>query len=66
MLVDFENDDFYWHHRILLLPIDRAGRWVCATPTFEVQTIDLAEHRVIALGRAQPVPANRLRDAMHG
>ena len=64
VLVDFEADaQFLWHHRLLLLPIDRAGRWVCASPTFEVQTIDLTEHRVIALARGQPVPAARRQDA---
>eukprot|EP00974_Lingulodinium_polyedra_P084185 8151903-Lingulodinium_polyedra.AAC.1 len=46
VLIDFEDDaNFFWHHRLLLCPVDRAGRWVCASPTFEVQTVDLADHR---------------------
>ena len=51
MAIDFydDADGFFWHHRVHLHRLDGA-RWVFATPTLDVETVDLAEHRVVPIG----------------
>ena len=59
-LIDFwgDEDGFFWHHRILLLPGASPGRWIVATPDLEVQFTDISEHRVVPLARAEEFPAD--------
>ena len=40
VLVHFPGDPFPWHHRVLL-ERGEAGKWVCCTPDYDVQLIDL-------------------------
>ena len=55
--VDFPEDPhFYYHVRMLLVRLGDGSRWICSTPTWSVQVIDLAEHHVVALGRGAPYP----------
>lgn len=62
-LVDFFDDDnFSWHHRILLHPGGSPGVWVSLTPDFEVGSITLSDRHVIVLGRNAPLPARRVND----
>ena len=58
VLIDFWEDenDFFWHHRILLSAGSSPGKWLVATPDLEVQFVDLAEHRVVPLARAEEFP----------
>ena len=60
VLVDFWDDenDFFWHHRILLLASSAPGKWLVGTPGLEVQYTDLSEHRVVPLTRADEFPAD--------
>ena len=56
VLIDFFEDDFNWHHRVLLIQV--AGtRWVVATPDLDVEVTDLSTHRVLPLQRASAFPA---------
>ena len=41
-----------------MLPGASPGKWLVATPDLEVQFVDLAEHRVIPLARADEFPAD--------
>jgi hypothetical protein len=58
-LIDYfeDEDDLYWHHRLLLEPTPVPGVWVVATPDFDVERLDLNAHRVIALSRNSAFPA---------
>jgi hypothetical protein len=56
VLVDFFEDDFHWHHRVLLVQVS-GTRWVVATPDLDVEVTDLSEHRVLPLPRASAFPA---------
>ena len=60
VLIDYWDDpaEFYWHHRILLLPTQEPGRWVTATPDYSVETQDLSEHRIIPVQRNAEFPAD--------
>ena len=51
MLIDFWEDegDFDWDHRILLVATNSTGKWICATPDYEVALVDLSVHRVVPL-----------------
>ena len=53
VLVDFFDDvnDFWWHHRLLLIKGEGSGEWIAATPTLSVQMLDLKQHRVVPLER---------------
>ena len=52
--VDFWDDpNFPWHMRVLLVAGGQ-GKWVWATPDFEIQVGDLARHRVVPVGRNAP------------
>ncbi|CAK0870751.1 unnamed protein product [Prorocentrum cordatum] len=52
VLVDYPDDPkLTWHHRLLLYELG-PGRWVCATPDFLVQVLDLTGHRVLPLACA--------------
>ncbi|CAK0811644.1 unnamed protein product [Prorocentrum cordatum] len=65
ILVDYVDDpNSLWHHRLLLFELG-PGRWVCATPDFSVQVIDLSQHRVLPLARAAPWPA-QVRGNVYG
>ena len=58
-LVDFFDDpnQLRWHHRLLLIAGGgNDGKWICATPDFDIQVIDLSCHRVIPLRRHQVLP----------
>ncbi|CAK0862617.1 unnamed protein product, partial [Prorocentrum cordatum] len=57
VLVDYPEDpNPTWHRRLLLHELG-PGRWVCATPGFSVQVLDLTGHRVLPLARSAPWPA---------
>ena len=60
VLIDYWDDpaEFYWHHRILLLPTQEPGRWVTATPDYAVETQDLSEHRIIPVQRNAEFPVD--------
>ena len=60
VLVDFWEDEgqFYWHHRILLLATDTPGRWIWATPDYEVSVAELATHRIVPLQRNEIFPVD--------
>ena len=60
VLIDYWDDpnEFYWHHRILLLPTEEPGRWVTCTPDYAVETQDLSEHRIVPLQRNSEFPAD--------
>eukprot|EP00971_Amphidinium_carterae_P127716 2530224-Amphidinium_carterae.1 len=61
--IDFFQDQYHWHHRVLLLPAGQ-GKWIVCTPDHEVQFQDLTEHRVIALPRGAVVPS-RIVDSFY-
>ncbi|CAK0882533.1 unnamed protein product, partial [Prorocentrum cordatum] len=46
--------------RILLVATPTPGKWIVGTPDFDVQLADLAEHRVIPLGRDEDLPRRLL------
>ena len=50
-----------YHWRMLLVRLDGSS-WVCATATFSVQQIDLADYTVVPLTRNAPFPAGVLGD----
>eukprot|EP00974_Lingulodinium_polyedra_P060195 5802488-Lingulodinium_polyedra.AAC.1 len=55
--IDFFNDAQYqWHARVLLRRLD-PGRWLAATPDYEVETLVVGDHRVQVLPRNAPFPA---------
>ena len=57
VLVDFfEDENFHWHGRLLLIPGPSAGTWIWLTPDGSVQFANLADHRVIPLQRNAPLP----------
>ena len=60
VLVDYFEDanDFWWHHRLLLVRTNTVGEWIAATPTHGVCLVDLKEHRVIPLERNSEIPAD--------
>eukprot|EP00969_Alexandrium_andersonii_P352103 15436937-Alexandrium_andersonii.AAC.1 len=53
----FDDENFPWHHRLLLVSGASAGEWVVATPDGEIQLARLSDHRVVALQRHAPFPA---------
>jgi uncharacterized membrane protein YgcG len=55
VLVYYAVDPVPWHHRLLMVHIGE-GRWIIATPDFDVQVINLAKFTVKALGRDAPIP----------
>lgn len=64
-LVDFFEDPnlLRWHHRLLLIPSNKdEGKWICATPDYDVQVIDLSQHRVLPLRRGQLLPPERVNE----
>ena len=60
VLIDYWDvpSQFYWHHRILLLPTQEPGRWVTATPDYSVETQDLSDHRIIPVQRNAEFPVD--------
>lgn len=60
VLVRFDEDDnFEWHHRILLKKIGQ-GRWVTLTPDHELVVHDLSEERYRVCERGAPFPADNV------
>jgi len=51
-----EDENFRWHHRLLLVPGQAAGEWIAATPDGEIVLLRLGGHLVVALGRNAPFP----------
>eukprot|EP00971_Amphidinium_carterae_P052221 1027986-Amphidinium_carterae.3 len=39
-----------------------SSRWIWATPDLEVQVGDLSDHRIVALSRGQPLPADKIQE----
>ena len=39
--VYFEDPGQTWHHRILLLPLGLAGRWIACSSDYDVEVVDL-------------------------
>jgi hypothetical protein len=57
VLVRYDGDaNVTWHHRVLLHQIGGAS-WVVSTPDFDIQVVDLAAERVLALVRNAAFPA---------
>ena len=63
--IDFfdDEDGFFWHHRLLLQRLDGA-RWVVATPTLDIETVDLSQHRVVPIGRNVASFPDRIADEL--
>ena len=61
VLIVFLEDEgqYFWHHRLLLIPTTESVKWVLATPDYEVQTSDLSEHRIVPLQRNAEFPENQ-------
>ena len=61
VLIDFFADvnGFHWHHRLLLVSLGD-GKWICCTPDQSVQRVNLADHRIVILGRNADYPADRV------
>ena len=59
VLVDFFEDEnqFWWHHRVLFIKGDGSGEWIAATPSLSIQMVDLRAHRVIPLDRHTDIGA---------
>mmetsp|Transcript_55779 Transcript_55779/g.143731 ORF Transcript_55779/g.143731 Transcript_55779/m.143731 type:complete len:85 (+) Transcript_55779:190-444(+) len=51
----FDDPQFAWHHRVLLIGAGN-GRWIVGAPDLEVQYADLSEQRVVPLPRAAAFP----------
>ena len=61
-LVDFFDDpnDMRWHARLLLVPSGaRDGRWIAASPDYDLAILNLSEHRVIPLTRLGRIPPDK-------
>ena len=57
VLIDFFDDpNFHWHGRILLVALPTPGMWVVTTPDYSVQVCDLRLHRVVPLQRNADFP----------
>ncbi|CAK0883428.1 unnamed protein product, partial [Prorocentrum cordatum] len=55
--INFDDDEnFRWHHRLLLVPGHAPGEWVAATPDGEILVLQLSAHLVVALTRNAPFP----------
>ena len=55
--VDFwEDEAFSWHERALLEKVGDGGKWLARSPDFEVEVLDLGEHRVVPLRKGEPYP----------
>ena len=56
--VDYNEDpNFTWHHRILQIRIGDSAQYVCTTPDWETEILDLSQHRVVHLPRGGAAPA---------
>jgi hypothetical protein len=55
VLLFYEGNRVPWHHRLLLRRL-REAVWVVASPDFEIQVENLADHRLLALARGGAVP----------
>ena len=66
VLIDFYDDPngFYWHHRVLCHTVG-PGIWVALTPDFEATSVNLDEHRVVALPRAGPFPRQQVQEGCY-
>ena len=55
VLVDFRKDegDLFFHRRILLVATNATGKWICATPDYEVALVDLSEHKIVPLPKTK-------------
>lgn len=63
--ISFDADpNFTWHARILLVRLGDGGRWVCSTPTFVVEIVDLATHRVVPMPRGGRTPVRVMGDLL--
>ena len=60
VLVDLWEDecDFFWHHRNLLVPTIASGKWICATPDYEVALVDLSERRIVSIAKDEVFPSD--------
>ena len=64
--VAFDDDARYcWHHLNLMVKFDGDWRWVVATPTHDVQIMDLSDYNVAPLSRGRPIP-RQLRGSFFG
>jgi len=58
VLLYFDGDPGHsWHHRVLLVPLGNAGRWVATSTDWETEVLDLMDHVVIPLSRNTVFPA---------
>ena len=56
VLVEFPRDpNMMWHHRLLLIRV-RGSLWIVATPTREVEQVDLSQYRVLPVERHAHFP----------
>ena len=60
--IDFfeDEDGLLWHARILLAATPTAGVWIAGTPDYDVESLELKNHRVVPCtrGAAYPVRAS--------
>ena len=59
-----DDPNFRFHQRVLVRRV-RDSVWICFTPDLSVQVIDLAQHHVVPLVRASPIP-QRIRGDYYG
>lgn len=58
VLIDyFDDPNFHWHGRILLVALPSSGKWIAASPDLEIEVLDLSSHRILPLVRSGPIPA---------
>ena len=60
VLLNFDEDHYEWHARILLLALG-AARWICCTPTFDIEIEDFADETVHPLSRNSSFPMGGFR-----
>ena len=67
VLIDFFDDPngLLWHHRLLLQEAATPGVWVASSPDWEVERLDLNNHRTVALPRAGEFPRQRRGQIYH-
>ena len=63
ILVRYDQDaNFTWHHRVLLRKVVGTTSWAVATPTLEVEILDVGNVQFVALARGRPITAAQRTD----
>ena len=64
--IDFfeDEDGLFWHARILLAATPTAGVWIAGTPDYDVESLELKNHRVVPCTRGAAYPV-RVRNELY-